>query len=332
MLTRRHLLAGAVGALAASRTFAAAAGGGAGRAPGFDLQPLARVIVDNDFAGDPDGLVALVHQLLAPSAEVRVVSSSFLNPQFPPPPGQAGGSAAAGRVLAEAAVSQCRPARRPLVAEGAEGALGGIDVPRDSAAARAIVAEALSEDPLPLYCTCGGPLTNVASALLMEPRIAQRMTVVWIGGGGYPQGGWEYNLASDVRAAQVVFNHSSVPLWQVPLPAYRSCQLSVAEMETQFAAAGPTGRWLLEYFQTMKPDWLKLGGTWPMGDSPLVLATALSSESSEVVERLAPRIGDDMAYGERAGARQIRVYGRIDLRLLIGDFLARLQLHALTAR
>jgi hypothetical protein len=332
MLTRRHLLAGAVGAMAASRTFAAAAGGSAGRAPGFDLQPLARVIVDNDFAGDPDGLVALVHQLLAPSTEVRVVSSSFLNPQFPPPPGQTGGSAAAGRALAEETVALLRSVRPPRVVGGAERALVSHDAPQESTAAHAIVAEALRDDPLPLICTCGGPLTNVASALLMEPRIAQRMTVVWIGGGGYPQGGWEYNLASDVRAAQVVFNHSSVPLWQVPLPAYRSCQLSIAEMETQFAAAGPTGRWLLEHFQTMKPDWLKLGGTWPMGDSPLVLATALSSESSERVERPEPRIGDDMVYGERAGARQIRVYGRIDLRLLLGDFLARLQLQALTAR
>ncbi len=328
MLTRRHLLAGAVGAMAASRTFAAAVAPRTARPSGFDLQPLARVITDNDFAGDPDGLVALVHQLLAPSAELRVVTSSFLNPQFPAPDGMQGATAAAGRALAEAAVAQLRLARRPLIAGGAERALAAIDAPQDTAAARAIIAEALREDPLPLYCTCGGPLTNVASALLLEPRIAERMTVVWIGGGGYPQGGWEYNLASDVHAAQVVFNHCDVPLWQVPMPAYRSCQLAVAEMEADFPAAGAVGRWLLRQFQGMKPDWLKLGGTWPMGDSPLVLATALSSESSELGERPAPRIGDDMSYAASAGARAIRVYGRIDFRLLYGDLLARLRLHA----
>ncbi|MFO1400856.1 MAG: nucleoside hydrolase, partial [Steroidobacteraceae bacterium] len=265
-------------------------------------------------------------------AELRVVTSSFLNPQFPAPDGKQGATAAAGRALAEAVVAQVRPARRPLIAGGAERALADVAAPQDSAAARAIVAEALREDPLPLYCTCGGPLTNVASALLLEPRIAERMTVVWIGGAGYPQGGWEYNLASDVRAAQVVFNHCNVPLWQVPQPAYRSCQLAIAEMETDFAAAGATGRWLLRQFQGMRPDWLKLGGTWPMGDSPLVLATALSSESSELAERPAPLIADDMRYGEAAGARTIRVYGRIDFRLLLGDFLARLRLHAGAAR
>jgi hypothetical protein len=290
------------------------------------------VIVDNDYAGDPDGLVALVHQLLAPSAEVRVVTSSFLNPQFPPPPGLAGGPAAAGRRLAGEVVALCRPARQPVVAGGAEQALESGEAPRDSAAARAIVAEALRDDPLPLYCTCGGPLTNVASALLLEPRIAGRMTVVWIGGGGYPQGGWEYNLASDVPAAQVVFNRSRVPLWQVPQPAYRSCQLSIAEMETRLGTAGAAGRWLLEHFRSMRPDWLKLGGTWPMGDSPLVMATALSSESSEFGERPAPWIGDDMGYAEVADARRIRVYGRIDFRLVLGDFLARLQLHEAAGR
>jgi len=332
MVTRRGILTGLVGIAGAARVRGMTPGRPRTYSPGFDLQPLTRVIVDNDFAGDPDGLVALVHQLLAPSAEVRLVASSFLNPEFPVPLDLAGGSAAAGGTLAEEAVALLRLARRPPVVNGAEQALTGLDAPQDSAAARAIVGEALRDDPLPLICTCGGPLTNVASALLMEPRIAGRMTVLWIGGGGYPQGGWEYNLAADVRAAQVVFNQSAVPLWQVPQPAYRTCQLSIAEMQTEFSAAGPAGRWLLQRFQDRQPAWLKLGGTWPMGDSPLVLGTALSSESSDVVDRPAPQLGADMRYGESAGARSIRVYGRIDFRLLLGDFLARLRLHARRVR
>ncbi len=53
-------------------------------------------------------------------------------------------------------------------------------------AARAIVAEAMRDDPMPLFVTCGGPLTNVAAALKLEPAIAKRMTLIWIGGGAYP--------------------------------------------------------------------------------------------------------------------------------------------------
>lgn len=57
---------------------------------------------------------------------------------------------------------------------------------------------------MPLFFTCGGPLTNLAAALRIEPAIAQRMTVVWIDGGPYPGGGWEYNLAADLPAARAV--------------------------------------------------------------------------------------------------------------------------------
>jgi hypothetical protein len=36
--------------------------------PYLRLAPASRVIVDNDFAGDPDGLIALPHQLRSPAA------------------------------------------------------------------------------------------------------------------------------------------------------------------------------------------------------------------------------------------------------------------------
>src|ERR671926_559315 len=38
-----------------------------------------RVIVDNDFAGDPDDLWQLAHHLLSPSVDVRAVISSRLH-------------------------------------------------------------------------------------------------------------------------------------------------------------------------------------------------------------------------------------------------------------
>ena len=41
-----------------------------------------RVVVDNDWAGDPDGLVALAHHLLSPTNRVTAVTSSFLDPVF----------------------------------------------------------------------------------------------------------------------------------------------------------------------------------------------------------------------------------------------------------
>ena len=65
----RRSFIGAAGALAASIA-ADARVLPAGRAS------LARVIIDNDFAGDPDGLVALAHQLLNARTRVTLITSS----------------------------------------------------------------------------------------------------------------------------------------------------------------------------------------------------------------------------------------------------------------
>src|SRR5215471_5665883 len=44
------------------------------------VKPRMRVIIDNDFGGDPDGLFALVHHLLSPSVEIRGIIGSHLRP------------------------------------------------------------------------------------------------------------------------------------------------------------------------------------------------------------------------------------------------------------
>jgi hypothetical protein len=42
------------------------------------VTPRMRVIVDNDFSGDPDGLFQLTHILLSPSVEIRAIIGSHL--------------------------------------------------------------------------------------------------------------------------------------------------------------------------------------------------------------------------------------------------------------
>jgi hypothetical protein len=38
-----------------------------------------RVIVDNDFSGDPDGLFQMAHLLLSPSVDIRGIIGSHLS-------------------------------------------------------------------------------------------------------------------------------------------------------------------------------------------------------------------------------------------------------------
>ena len=74
-----------------------------------------------------------------------------------------------------------------------------------------------------------GAITNVASALLMEPAIREKIVVVWLGGHAYS---WpdtkEFNMQQDVAAARVVFG-CGVPLVQLPCMGVVSA----------FAATGP---------------------------------------------------------------------------------------------
>ncbi len=89
--------------------------------------------------------------------------------------------------------------------------------PVDSPAARDLVSRALAHTPdQPLYVIAIAAITNVASALLMEPAIRDRMVVVWLGGHAHD---WpdtcEFNLFQDVAAARVVFS-SGVALVQLP--------------------------------------------------------------------------------------------------------------------
>lgn len=283
----------------------------------------ARVIVDNDFAGDPDGLVALAHQLLSPRTKVVLVTSSALS-QHPPAGEPVRGSAALGRTIAQELI---RLGGFGAVSVEAGSETPGVGPEQVSAAARAIVAEAMRDDPLPLFITCGGPLTNIAAALRLEPRIASRATLVWIGGGNYPAGGWEYNCLMDLDAARQVVERSAIPLWQVPQGAYRQMQYPISAMRTRLRAVSPLGKWIYDRF-TNPPSFIDVGGTWPLGDSPLVLLTAISTESSTARDIPARRILLDGRYGEEVPGRTLQVYETLDARLVFEDFFALMEIHA----
>ncbi len=71
-------------------------------------------------------------------------------------------------------------------------------------------------DENPLYVVAIGALTNIASALLIEPEIAKRMVLVSLCGNSidWPTN-YEFNLRQDIAAGRVVFS-SGVPLVLLP--------------------------------------------------------------------------------------------------------------------
>lgn len=305
--------------------------------------PRMRVIIDNDFSGDPDGLFQLVHHVLSPSVELRGIIGSHLNDNsgFDNSDNTAQSACdKANELLALLNANDLCP-----VVPGAATAMTNHDTPIDSEGARLIISEALRDDvATPLYIVCGAGLTNIASALLLNPDIAHRLILVWIGGQEYedtapmPPGGTEveYNLALSIPGAQTVFNKSSIPIWQVPRNAYRQCIMPMSRLYLELSDCGEIGKYLFNSLTNIMSKINQWGGnmgeTYILGDSPLVLLTALQTgfesdpASSDYIIAKAPHIEDNGTYKVNPKGRYIRVYQQLDTQLMYCDLFSKLRL------
>jgi hypothetical protein len=146
-------------------------------------------------------------------------------------------------------------------------------------------------------------------------------------------------LHEDLVAGLVVFNHSNLKLWQVPRDAYRQVLASRAELKIRMANNGPLGAHLYASLGRVA-QWLnqagyKGGEVYCLGDSPLVLLTALQSAfepdpaSSRYASMPCPNLLESGLYQPNPTGREIRVYTQLDNRLLLEDLYAKLELHSL---
>lgn len=134
--------------------------------------------------------------------------------------------------------------------------LPGPETAVESEAARSLVERAMaSPDDDPLYVVAIGAITNVASAILMEPRIVEKIVVVWLGGHALH---WpntrEFNLAQDLHASRIVLN-CGVPLTLIPCMGAASHLLTtLAEVREFVQDKGAIGAYLYETFERCSPD------------------------------------------------------------------------------
>lgn len=273
------------------------------------VEPRCRVVIDNDWAGDPDGLVALAHHALSPANRITAVTSSLTNPMFGPPEGRA----QAGAHLAEDLLRVLKLPDVARVHAGPDTPFTG--QPRKNPAAQAIVdtaADAVGEDR-PLVLVCAGPLTNVADALLLDPAVALSFTLVWVGGADKDEE--EYNYFTDPAAAKFVLGNPELAVWQFPAETYRQVVAPVAELDHVLRNSGPAGTWLWEHFNSLEvPDVVKFGPLWCLGDSAPLVVTGLDDITSTYVQTSAEPLR--------------RTYTSVDTRLIMADFVAKLRLQA----
>ena len=107
----------------------------------------------------------------------------------------------------------------------------------------------------PLYVVPIGAITNVASAILMEPEIITRIVVVWLGGNAMH---WpntrEFNLWQDPQASRVILD-SGVPFVQLPCMGVVShLHTTIAEIERYVQGQGAIGDYLAETVKSYHQD------------------------------------------------------------------------------
>ena len=147
-----------------------------------------------------------------------------------------------------------RPLGRDLVtAEHVHGKTGldGPDLPdpqmplAEGHAVDFIIDTIMAEAPGTVTLCPLGPLTNIATALQREPKLAERIQQIVLMGGGYFEGGnitpaAEFNIYVDPQAADIVFR-SGVPLVVMPLDVTHKALVTKARNDGFRALGTPVG-------------------------------------------------------------------------------------------
>ncbi len=128
-----------------------------------------------------------------------------------------------------------------------------------------------------------GPMTNIALALIREPRIASRINRIVAMGGGFFEGGnvtpaAEFNIYVDPQAARMVFD-ADIPITLFPLDCTHQALTSAARIEkfrVMKNKCGPAVAALLDFFERF--DEKKYGTDGGPLHDPCVMAWLLKPE------------------------------------------------------
>jgi len=218
------------------------------------------------------------------------------------------------------------------VFRGSAGYLPGPDEPLPTPAAERLIERAMADDDRPLYVAAIGAATNIASAILMEPRIIERIVVVWTS--SYPSwsplSSWpSLNLVQDVPASRLLFD-SGVPLVYLP-GFYIGAQLTISlpDMERWVKGRGRIGDYL-HHLYMHNPIRAQRGvtdpehRTWVIWD---LICFAWLVQPEWVPSRLTPSpvLDEDLLWQHPPGRHLIREAVGIDRDEVFRDFYRKLE-------
>ena len=213
-----------------------------------------RMVLDTDTYNEIDDQFALTYALLSPEQMTveAIYAAPFHNTRSD---GPADGMEKSYEEILRLLDFLGNPADG-FVFRGSTEYIGVDRRPQDNDAVRDMIAKAMaSDDDDPLYVVAIGAITNVASALLLEPEIVKKIVVVWLGGHNlnWPHAR-EFNLVQDVPSAQVVLD-SGVPFVIVPCYGVTSHLLTtLAELREFIGGTSAVGDYLCQIFKEYRPD------------------------------------------------------------------------------
>ena len=251
------------------------------------------VVLTTDCGADMDDQWALAHLALTPEIDLRGVVTTHA-PNLTAPAAETAARIAA-EVLAQPPITV-----RPPVLAGSSAPLAGRD-PRPNPGVDFLLER--SRDHAPddrLVVLMIGAATDVASAMLTDDTLAERIEIVAMAFDGWPDGGDAFNVRNDVLAWQVVLESpASVTVGDAAV-TLRDLSLTRERARELFGDRGRAGPYLVH----LLGDWLDAhpdlvrrvtgdAGSWPVWDE-VVVAHLLGFTSSATYPR--PVLRDDLSF------------------------------------
>ena len=211
-----------------------------------------RVVIDTDTYNEIDDQFAVVHALLSPEkiSVEGIYAAPFFNHRSTSP--GHGMELSYDEILR--LLERLDMPAEGLVHRGSSDFLADHDHPYSSDAVNDLIACAMSSDET-LYVVAIGALTNIASAILIEPKIIEKIVLVWLGGNAlhWPHTN-EFNMIGDVLASRLVFD-CGVPLMLIPCAGITThLRTTVSEIEQYVQGQGSIGDYLAETFKAYSDD------------------------------------------------------------------------------
>lgn len=279
------------------------------------------VVLDTDTYNEVDDQFALAHLLLSPEV-IRleaVYAAPFFNPRSSgPSDGMEKSYEEINRLLDLAG-----PARVPPVFRGSTSYLPDARSPVQSDVVNDLVDRALAVKSGKLHVLAIGAATNIASALLAEPAIAEKIVIVWLGGHGAE---WphtrEFNLEQDLHAARVLLD-TDVPLVLLPCHPVTSHLITTpSELDAFLAPHSKLGEYLAKIVREYghnRRGWSKV--IWDIAAS----AWAINTDWVKTRTGPSPVLRDDLTWQAPtpAGRREIDIAFAVDRDAIFSDFFAK---------